>query len=208
MEKFEINEHNDLRAYYNDSSRINEITVPDGVKFISAYVFSGYNINHIILPDSVEYVDYATFHGSGLYTTATSYITYRGAKIHVCGYYHYVRDVIEMIRDKDYSCVLSHDLKYPVVMQIFFNEGDDVTTAYIKKNFKKFFVFLTENVILQNKLSCTYDVYNPLEYLEKLIKSGKFISRRNIETYVKIADEKECYSVFDMLNEYREENLT
>ena len=43
--------------------------------------------------------------------------------------------------------------------------------------------------------------------MEKLIKSGKFISRRNIETYVKIADEKECYSVFDMLNEYREENL-
>ena len=112
-----------------------------------------------------------------------------------------------MIRDKDYSCVLSHDLKYPVVMQIFFNEGDDVTTAYIKKNFKKFFIFLTDKIILRNKLSCKYDVYNPLEYMEKLIKSGKFISRRNIETYVKIADEKECYSVFDMLNEYREENL-
>lgn len=207
MEKFEINECNDLRAYYNDNSRIDEITVPDGVKYISYAVFRGYNINHIILPDSVEYVDYGAFHGASLYTTATSYITYRGVKIHVSGYYHYVRDVIYMIRDKDYSCILDHDLKYPVIMQIFFNEGDDVTTAYIKKNFKKFFVFLTDKIILRSKLSCKYDVYNPLEYLEKLIKSGKFISKRNIETYVKIADEKECYDVFDMLEEYREENF-
>lgn len=213
MEKFEINEAGALRAYYNDKRKIDKIIVPDGVKYISYAVFMGYNIHHIILPDSVEFVDYGAFHGSGLYTTATSYITYRGATFNCCGYYHYVRDVIEMIRDKNYSCILSHDLKYPVVLQIYFNDGDDVTTAYIKKNFKKIFIYLTDEIIYNSKysnhsiLGNCIKIKNASEIMQKLIKSGKFITKRNIETYVKIADEKECFEVFDMLNEYREENL-
>ncbi|MDE6101992.1 MAG: hypothetical protein K2F73_03340 [Ruminococcus sp.] len=51
------------------------------------------------------------------------------------------------------------------------------------------------------------DIKNASEIMEKLIKSGKFITKRNINTYIKLADEKECYEVFDMLEEYREENL-
>lgn len=207
MEKFEINENGCLKAYYNDNKDVTEITVPDGVKSIPDYAFMEYKkINAVTLPDSLENIAYSAFWNCRLpRETSVHSVTYRGVTFSPS--FLHMKEIFEMIRDKDYSCVLSHDLKYPVVMQIFFNEGDDVTTAYIKKNFKKFFVFLTEKVILQNELSCTYDVYNPLEYMEKLIKSGKFISKRNIETYVKIADEKECYSVFDMLNEYREENL-
>lgn len=213
MEKFEISEGGSLKAYYNDDGRIDKIIVPDGVNYISYAVFMGYNINHIILPDSVESVDYGAFHGSGLYTTATSYITYRGVTFNCCGYYHYVRAVIYMIRDKDYSCILSHDLKYPVVLQIYFNDGDDVTTAYIKKNLKKFFMFLTDEIIYNSThsnhsiLGNYSKIKNASEIMQKIINSGKFITKRNIETYVKIADEKECFEVFDMLNEYKEENL-
>lgn len=208
MEKFEINENGCLTAYHNDNKDVMKITVPDGVKSIPDYAFMEYKkINAVTLPDSLENIAYSAFWNCRLpRETSVRSVTYRSVTFSPS--FLHMKEIFEMIRDKDYSCVLSHDLKYPVVMQIFFNEGDDVTTAYIKKNFKKFFIFLTDKIILRNKLSCKYDVYNPLEYMEKLIKSGKFISRRNIETYVKIADEKECYSVFDMLNEYREENLT
>lgn len=208
MEKFEINENGCLTAYHNDNKDVSEITVLDGVKSIPDYAFMEYKkINAVMLPDSLESIAYSAFWNCRLpRETSVRSVTYRSVTFSPS--FLHMKEIFEMIRDKDYSCVLSHDLKYPVVMQIFFNEGDDVTTAYIKKNFKKFFIFLTDKIILWNKLSCKYDVYNPLEYMQKLIKSGKFISRRNIETYVKIADEKECYSVFDMLNEYREENLT
>ncbi|MDE5770618.1 MAG: leucine-rich repeat domain-containing protein [Ruminococcus sp.] len=210
MENFQINAEGNLTAYHNDDKRIDKIIVPDGVKYISYAVFREYNINHIVLPNNVEYIGYGAFNGAYICTTATKYITYRGATFNCSGYYNDVHSVIYMIRDKDYSCVLSHNLKYPVILQIYFNDGDDVTTAYIKKNFKKFFIFLTDEIIKNNKnnLSMKYsDIKNAPEIMSNLIKSGKFITKRNIETYVKIADEKECHEVFDMLEEYREENL-
>lgn len=207
MENFEISEDGTLTAYHNDKGRIDKIIVPDGVNYISYAVFREYNINHIILPDSVEYVDYTAFHGNALYSTATSCITYRGVTFHTGGYYNCLYGVIKMIHDKDYSCVLDHDLKYPVILQIYFNDGDDVTTAYIKKNFRKFFVFLTDEIDVKNRLGLSMHIKDAFNIIESLVKSGKFISKRNIETYIKIADEKECHEVFDMLNQYKEEVL-
>ncbi|MDE5582879.1 MAG: hypothetical protein K2J08_04165 [Ruminococcus sp.] len=210
MEKFEISEDGTLTAYYNDDKRIDEIIVPDGVKYIFYGVFREYNINHVILADSVEFIDHTAFKGKYLSTTATSYITYRGVKFNCNGYYDCIRNVIEMIRDKDYSHVLSHEFKYPVILQIYLNDGDDVTTAYIKKNFRKFFIFLTDEIIKNNKYNFFLkyrDIKNASEIMEKFIRSEKFITKRNIETYIKIADEKECNEVFDMLIEYKEEVL-
>ncbi|MCM1505770.1 MAG: leucine-rich repeat domain-containing protein [Ruminococcus flavefaciens] len=195
MEKFETDNHKNLVGYYNDDKKINEIVVPDGVKFIYPYVFKEYNINHVILPNSVKSIARSAFRGKARYTSATSYISYHGvtfgtAESNYINYY--TRDIIDMIANKNYSYIFENNLKYPVILQIYFNDGDDVTTAYVKKNFKKFFIFLTKK-----------QDYN---ILEKLIKSGKFISKRNINTYIKIADEKECHEIFDMLIDYKEEN--
>lgn len=98
-------------------------------------------------------------------------------------------------------------MKYPVVLQIFINEKDPESTAYIRKNFKKIFIFVADAIKSKIKIKslCNYsNLENPLDCMKILIDN--FISKRNIETYVKIANEKECYEVFDMLNEYREEN--
>ena len=201
MEKFEINENGCLTAYHNDNKDVTEITVPDGVKSIPDYAFMEYKkINAVTLPDSLENIAYSAFWNCRLpRETSVHSVTYRGVTFSPS--FLYMKEIFEMIRDKDYSFVLSH----------YFNDGDDVTTAYIKKNFRKFFTRLTDEIVFQSKcgFKSFYFEYieNVSEIMEKLIKSGKFISRRNIETYVKIADEKECYSVFDMLNEYREENL-
>ncbi len=195
MEKFEINEYGSLTAYHNDDKDVTDITVPDGVKHISFSVFREYpNIYHVTLPDSLKYIEHNTFwNGCSPQSTSVHSMKYHGITFNPAIDSFHMEDVIDMIYKKDYSYVLSHDLKYPIILQIYFNNGDDVTTAYIKKNFRKFFVFLIKE--------------NASETLEKLIKSGKFISKRNIETYIKLADEKECYDVFDMLNEYREEVL-
>lgn len=192
MEKFEINENGCLTAYHNDNKDVTEITVPDGIKSIPDYAFMEYKkINAVTLPDSLENIAYSAFWNCRLLReTSVRSVTYRGVTFSPS--FLHMKEIFEMIRDKDYSCVLSHHLKYPIILQIYLNDGDDVTTAYIKKNFKKFFIFLTEK--------------NDFETLEKLIGCEKFISKRNINTYFKLADEKECHEVFDMLNEYREEN--
>lgn len=192
MEKFEINENGCLTAYHNDNKDVTEITVPDGIKSIPDYAFMEYKkINAVTLPDSLENIAYSAFWNCRLLReTSVRSVTYRGVTFSPS--FLHMKEIFEMIRDKDYSYVLSHHLKYPIILQIYLNDGDDVTTAYIKKNFKKFFIFLTEK--------------NDFETLEKLIGCEKFISKRNINTYFKLADEKECHEVFDMLNEYREEN--
>lgn len=192
MEKFEINENGCLTAYHNDNKDVTEITVPDGIKSIPDYAFMEYKkINAVTLPDSLENIAYSAFWNCRLLReTSVRSVTYRGVTFSPS--FLHMKEIFEMIRDKDYSYVLSHHLKYPIILQIYLNDGDDVTTAYIKKNFKKFFIFLTEK--------------NDFETLEKLIGCGKFISKRNINTYFKLADEKECHEVFDMLNKYREEN--
>ena len=208
MERFQVNYEGVLTVYYNDDKKVTEITVPDNVKRIDFDVFNEYrNIHTVILPDSFPVINDYTFDnmpiGSGwLVHTSVQTIIYRGVTFKTSPD---MRTVFEMIRDKDYSCVLSHDLKYPVILQIYFNNGDDVTTAYIKKNFRKFFVFLINELDVQNKLGFSMHIKDALNIIERLVKSGKFITKRNIDTYIKLADEKECYEIFDMLNEYREE---
>jgi len=213
MEKFEISYDGTLTAYHNDNKAVTKITVPDGVKYIFFSLFKEYPyIHYVTLPDSLEFIQYNAFWNChSPQSTSVHSMTYRGVTFNPAIDSFYIKTTIEMIRDKDYSCVLSHDLKYPIILQIYFNDGDDITTAYIKKNFKKFFVFLTDEIVSQNKYGFKNIFFEYIEsvseIVKKLITCGKFITKRNIETYVKIADEKECYEVFDMLEEYREEVL-
>lgn len=116
--------------------------------------------------------------------------------------------VIDFIASRDYSKVLYHEFKYPIILQIFMNEKDPESTTYIRKNFKKIFIFVADAIKskIEIKSLCKYsNLENPLDCMKILIYN--FISKRNIETYIKIADEKECNEVLDMLNEYREENF-
>ena len=210
MERFQVNYEGVLTVYYNDDKKVTEITVPDNVKRIDFDVFNEYrNIHTVILPDSFPVINDYTFDNmpigsGGRVHTSVQTIIYRGVTFKTS---LYMRTVFEMIRDKDYSCVLDHDVKYPVVLQIYFNDGDDITTAYIKKNFRKFFVFLINELDVKNRLGFTLYIKDAFNIIERLVKSGKFISKRNIDTYIKLADEKECHEVFDMLIEYKEEVL-
>ncbi len=193
MEKFEINENGCLTAYHNDNKDVSEITVPDGVKSIPDYAFMEYKkINAVTLPDSLENIAYSAFWNCCLpRETSVRSVTYRSVTFSPS--FLHMKEIFEMIRDKDYSCVLSHDLKYPIILQIYLNDSDTATESFIKRNFKKFFTFLIKE--------------NDFDTVKGLIKTGKFISNRNIETYINLTDKMECYEVFDMLNEYREENL-
>lgn len=206
MEKFEINENGCLKSYYNDNKDVSEITIPDGVKFIERYAFRKYaKLKYVKFPDSLENTDRWAFWND--FATCPVSIEYRGITFNPSSNSLKIPEVIDLIANKNYSHVLEHFLKYPVIFQIYFNDEDDVTTAYIKKNFRKFFIFLVHAVIYQD---CSYKDYisveTAIEIMEKLIKSGKFISKRNINIYIKLADEKECHEVFDMLSEYKEAN--
>jgi len=162
------------------------------------------NLKTVIISDNfISFDQYWLFTGSSIHS-----LTYRGITfnphLEEAGN---IRYCLEMIMDKDYSHVLKHELKFPVILQIYFKDGDAVTEAYIKKNFRKFFDFLcsySEN----SGYFMGLDLYgasriDPIETLKKMLETGKFITKRNIKTYIKTADETENSEFFDILNEYQ-----
>ena len=204
MEKFTINENGTLTAYHNDDKNVTEIIIPEGVKFIESHVFSEYGkIYSVVFPDSLENLDNWAF----WCCFKLSKIKYRGITFNPRAEMFKKPETVDMIANKNYSHVISHRIKYPVIFQIYFRDGDDVTTAYMKKHFREIFKFLTNAVIFQDSYKDCITLENVLKITENLIKSEKFITKRNINTYIKIADEKECYEIFDMLIDYKEEVL-
>ena len=143
MEDFQINNSGILTSYSNSDKRVESITVPDGVTGFSYNPFKGYtDLKKVILPDSMIYFHYYDFLNEDYppQSTTVNSITYRGIVFNPhLDNAMYIHSVLEMIRDKDYSHVLKHELKFPVVLQIYFKDGDAVTEAYIKKNLRKFF---------------------------------------------------------------------
>lgn len=217
MESFKKT-NNILYGYYNSEKMLKEVIIPDGVEHIEEYAFIDrhsydYEICRLVLPDSLK-----TIHKSAFWVKPHHYkdipcadtvkcIFFHGVTFYLNTFSHFYMDkVIDFIASRDYSKVLGHELKYPVVLQFFINEKDPESTAYIRKNFKKIFILVAEAIrdIKYDSVFHHSNVENPLDCMKILIDN--FISKRNIETYIKIASEKECHEVFDMLNEYREEN--
>ncbi|MBO5104821.1 MAG: hypothetical protein J6B74_07165 [Ruminococcus sp.] len=217
MEKFQ-EKNNILYGYYNSKKTLKEVIISDGVEHIEEYAFIDrhgydYEILRLVLPDSLKTIHKSAFwvkpryYGSIPCADTVKCIFFHGVTFYLNNFaHHYMDKVIDFIANRDYSKILSHELKYPIVLQIFINEKDPESTAYIRKNFKKIFILVAEAIrdIKYDSVFHHSNVENPLDCMKILIDN--FISKRNIETYVKIANEKECYEVFDMLNEYREEN--
>lgn len=209
MEKFEIDKNGCLTAYHNDNRNVTEIIIPDGVKCISHFVFQKYKeIYSVTFLDSLESTESSAFWNVGFpsHITSVELMKYRGVKFQPGGSCSYIDEIIDMIANKDFSKNLPDYLKRYIIIQIYLNDGDSTAEAYIKKNFRKIFLYLRGQVIFEKESGHSGYIENAMEIIEKLIRCGKFITKRNINTYIKYADEMECYEVFDMLNEYREEN--
>ena len=217
MESFKKT-NNILYGYYNSEKMLKEVIIPDGVEHIEEYAFIDrhgydYEILRLVLPDSLKTIHKSAFwvkpryYGAIPCADTVKCIFFHGVTFYLNSFsHHYMDKVIDFIANRDYSKILSHELKYPVVLQIFINEKDPESTAYIRKNFKKIFILVAETIrdIKFDSVFHYSNVENPLDCMKILIDN--FISKRNIDTYVKLADEKECYEVFDMLEEYREKN--
>ena len=162
------------------------------------------NLKTVIISDNfISFDQYWLYTGSSIDS-----LTYRGITFnpHLESAIN-IKYCLEMIMTKDYSHVLKRELKFPVILQIYFKDRDSVTEDYIKKNFRKFFDFLCE--CKDSGYFMGKDLYgasrtDPIETLKKLLETGKFITKRNIKTYIKTADEKENNEFFDILTEYQE----
>ncbi|MDE6426291.1 MAG: leucine-rich repeat domain-containing protein [Ruminococcus sp.] len=187
MEKFKI-DRNNLYGYYNSEKMLKEVIIPDGVEHIEEYAFIDrhgydYEIRRLVLPDSLKTIHKSAFwvkpryYGAIPRADTVKCIFFHGVTFYLNNFSHFYMDkVIDFIASRDYSKVLGHELKYPIVLQFFINEKDPESTAYIRKNFKKIFILVAEAI--------------------RDIKFDSVFHHSN----------NECHEVFDMLNKYKEAN--
>lgn len=214
MENFII-ENDTLTGYENEQHSLDEVIVPDGVKCIGAKAFYKYNIKHLILPDSLEDAHMYAFNqipgvwSASRNTTVAGTITYRGVTFKpnhgVDQFIPYT--TVNMIARKHYDYVVNlYDAmkKYEIILQIYMNDEDEMTEKYIKKNLKK--VFVRFMMLYRLHVNCRGREEQMQYYfglIEALVKSGKFISKRNIKIYIEAANEYKCPEILDMLLDYK-----
>ncbi len=152
-----------------------DIMIRDGVKSIEEKAFQGCKfIKHINFPDSIENISDKAFFGcSSLENMPVFGYTIDGSN---CQWFESNYDNIQnMLKYKAYSINLPVNLKFQFISQIYFRENQPEAEDYIKKNFSKVMRYFIDA--------------DDFESVKKLFECGKFISKRNIMTYLKYSIE-------------------
>ena len=149
----------------------------------------------VVIPDSVTEIEGRVFYGCSSLTSVTiRKIVLTKEMIEAFQNYHDVSfsDVLTMIAD--YSVKMSHEVKYDAVWKIFSNCPDDErTVAYVKKNFSKMFPFLLD--------------HDDAETVQKVLDSGKFLTKRNIDKFIQYAIDNKHVEIQLMLTNYKREKI-
>ena len=149
----------------------------------------------VVIPDSVTEIEGRVFYGCSSLTSVTiRKIVLTKEMIEAFQNYHDVSfyDVLTMITD--YSVKMSHEVKYDAVWKIFSNCPDDErTAAYVKKNFSKMFPFLLDR--------------DDAETVQKVLDSGKFLTKRNIDKFIQYAIDNKHVEIQLMLTNYKREKI-
>jgi len=103
-------------------------------------------------------------------------------------------EIIQMVLHRDFSVKMNHDVKYAVLASIFRNQQEDETlNAYIKKNFSKIFPFLIDR--------------DDIETVTAVIKSEKFLTKRNIDKFIQYAIDNRHIEIQLLLTNYKREKI-
>ena len=156
------------------------------------------------VPEGIEYVEilntswwlsafseYSKFSVIRIYNKSGSTIALKRSELDRNGEYskNFMSNINSLINRLDTSVKMSRTVKAPIIMQMYFSNWSGFHNI---DNFSNVFKGLIDG--------------DETEIIQKILDEGRLITKRNINTYIRYADENEHYEVFDMLNEYREEN--
>lgn len=159
------------------------VKVPEGMEYIE-------------IPDTgwwtSAFSEYSKFAVINIYNQSGNRIILKRSELDRNGEYNsiFMNNVNQLIHNLDTSVHISRAVKTSIMMQMYFSHWSGFHDI---NNFNAVFKGIIDR--------------EETETIRKILDEGKLITKRNINTYIRYADENEHYSVFDMLSEYKEEVL-
>ena len=181
-----------LQKYMGSSGAV---AIPDSVTAIREGAFACCSsLTSVTIPDSVTAIGSSTFALCSRLTSVTIrriVITKEQLKIYNDIFYG---EIIKMIITADYSVKMNHDVKYDVIWKVFsLCPDDEKTLAYIKENFAEMFTFLID--------------HDDAGTVQKVIDSGIFLTKRNIDEYIRYAIDNKHHEIQVMLTNYKAKEI-
>ena len=181
-------------AFYRCEQLI-RINIPDSVTIIGDGAFYECDsLKEIKIPDSVTSIgDYAFYFCICLIEVTFKNITVPFRVRHE-DTTRDLKDVINMIRNKDFSGKISAKSKYAAACGLFNqNPDDEEVFDYIKRNFTKVFKFAIDS--------------DNAQFAAKVAEQGKLITKKNIDGIIEYAAAKKKSEIFGIITKYKNENL-
>ena len=167
---------------------LTEVHIPASVKHIQYGVFRWCTgLKEILIPVTVLQCENPNFAPGTLVSVQgkNSVMTYRPEK-------DYNEAANYLILEKDFSVRLDRKIKYDLIFRMFFS-GIFGAEDYVKKNFAKMFRVLIDS--------------DDTEKIRKILELNKFISRRNMQSFISYADKTAHYECWEILYNYKKEKL-
>ncbi len=164
-----------------------ELIIPETVTEIPYNAFENCDdLKSVTIPDGAKIIDY-TF--TDCYQL--NQVCYHGIEFIIhANIYNELAPFFKLIDEKDLSVKIKFEEKCPIVMELFSrNPEDEKIIAYIRKTCSKTFQFLIDE--------------NHSEMLEKLLNTGLFITKKNIDKFIQYANQNQKHEIQLLLTDYK-----
>ncbi|MBR0485514.1 MAG: leucine-rich repeat domain-containing protein [Oscillospiraceae bacterium] len=169
---------------------LTEIRIPASVKHIQYGAFRQCtNLKEILIPVTVLQCENPDFPLDTLVSVQgkSGVMTYQPSES------HHNWPASYLVLERDFSVRFDRNRKYDLIFRMFF-AGIFGAEDYVKKNFSKMFRFLIDN--------------DKTEEIRKILEMQKFISKRNINSFIRYADENSHSECWEILSDYKKEHLS
>ena len=154
---------------------LHSVIMPEGTVSIGNGAFQESGLRMLVLPECVTSIGKKALYQCSCLQT----IGIPEGKINVKAYDGVTMDdKLKLIAMKNYTMKMNHDIKYQLLFQMFsLNADREHLSDYISKNISKMFCWLIGR--------------NETELIQKLLDSGNFITKRNIDKFIRYAIDNE-----------------